>query len=168
MKFTVLMAACAVVALSAGAARAEEQKTVSVTQNPDGSTTTTTTRYFIDRDANNNGILDTAEFPGYVYRHWDRNNDGFINSDEWDMSTVRWYAPGTTTYKTYTAWDKNGDGRIDSSEFDRVVTDTKLYSSWDSNADNTIESDEYAAATFRMYDVDNDGQLSLAEWKRAQ
>jgi Ca2+-binding EF-hand superfamily protein len=31
-----------------------------------------------------------------------------------------------------------------------------------------IGSDEYATATFRLYDVNNDGMLSMEEWKNSQ
>lgn len=161
-------ATLALVLMSAGSAFSADQTVV--TTNGDGSTTTTTTstRYYYANDVNDNGILDSQEFPKYVYHRWDADSDGFLSDEEWNVSTVRWYGPSNTYYKTYTTWDKNGDGRLDPSEFDVVVTETKLYNSWDVNADSTIESDEYAAATFRLYDLNNDGQLNMQEWKSAQ
>ena len=165
MKKGILLAATAMV-LGVGIANAAEQTVV--TQNPDGSVTTTTTTYYFDQDANNNGILDSQEFNRYVYTRWDRNRDGFVTPDEWNVATTRWYAPQTATIKTYSAWDKNGDGRLDASEFDVVVKDTNLYRVWDANADNTIESGEYATSTFSLYDLNKDGTITIDEWKQAQ
>lgn len=148
------------------AAFAETQKTVAVTQ--EGNKTITTTRYYYDRDVNNNGIIDATEFPTYVYSRWDRNHDGFISSDEWDSGRVVWYGPKTTTVKTYTAWDKNGDGRLDPTEFETVVGDTQLYNQWDTNADKSLEIGEYQAATFRQHDLDGNGTITIDEWKNSQ
>lgn len=157
--------AIAVLTMTAASAMAEQRTTV--TTNNDGTITTTTTRYYYDQDLNNNGILDSQEFPGYVYRRWDRDGDGFLSDEEWQLSSGRWYS-SPSTYRTYTAWDKNGDGRLDSTEFDVVVRDTKLYSTWDIDADNIITGDEYASATFHLYDLDGDGEISMQEWKNAQ
>lgn len=163
---TSLIAALAVL-ISTAAYAADTQRTVAV--NPDGSTTTTTTtRYYYDSDANNNGIIDSTEFPSYVYARFDRNHDGFISSDEWDTGRIYWYGPKTTTVTNYTLWDKNGDGRLDPSEFDVVVNDTKLYSSWDTNADNTLEANEYIDATFKQHDLDGNGSITREEWKNSQ
>ena len=166
IKYMLSAAALATLTLMSAAVHAEDQKTVSIEQNADGSTTTTT-RYYYDRDANNNGILDSQEFPAYVYSRFDRNGDGFLDDSEWQVSSTRWYGV-QPQYKTYKTWDKNADGRLDATEFDVVVTDSGLYKTWDVNADKTLESNEYAEATFRLYDENKDGNLSLVEWKAAQ
>lgn len=139
-----------------------------VTKNMDGSTTTTTTTaYYVDYDKNKNGILDSNEFYTYAYRIWDTDRDGFLSDEEWKLSTARWYGPSSSTYQTYTYWDKNGDGKVDATEFDTGAASTKLYTVWDTNADSQINNDEYAAASFRVYDLNNDGVLSMDEWKSA-
>lgn len=168
IKYMLGAALLAVLSLSANGAHAETQRTVAVEKNADGSTTTTTTtRYYYDRDLNHNGILDDQEFPSYVYSRFDRNGDGFLDDSEWGTSSARWYG-AEPRYKSYTAWDKNGDGRLDPTEFDVVVSDSGLYKTWDVNSDKTLESNEYAEATFRLYDENKDGNLSLEEWKAAQ
>ena len=169
MKRKTILAASAVFFLALGTAQAEEKTVIS--NGTDGTTTTMTARttyYYTDADLNDNGIIDSAEFPRYVYNRWDMDSDGFVSDVEWSTNTVRWYGPETKTYETYKHWDKNGDGRIDPEEFDTVMVTTKLYDTWDANADATIENDEYAAATFRLYDQNDDGALSMAEWKSAQ
>jgi hypothetical protein len=165
-KTTLLAAAALFVALPAFA---ETQTVVTKEINADGSATTTTTRYYYsDADANNNGILDSNEFPRFVYHRWDLDGDGFIDNTEWSSNTVLWYPSGTKTYKTYTAWDKNGDGRLDNTEFDQVVTTTQLYDTWDINSDKVIGDKEYAESTFRIYDTNDDGALTLKEWSQSR
>jgi len=176
MKKTLLLTA-ALTALSIGAANATSSivtstavspttSSTSVQKNADGSTTTTTTTYYVDYDKNHNGILDSNEFYHYAYTAWDANHDGYLSPDEWKMSTARWYGPASTTYKTYTYWDKNGDGRIDPTEFDTTVASTNLYQTWDT-AGTGITNDTYAAQSFRLYDTNGDGVLSIDEWKGA-
>lgn len=169
MKFRTPLMAAAIALMAIGVAHAESETVVTKEVGLDGSTKTTTTRYYYnDQDANNNGILDTQEFNTFVYNRWDRNGDGFVTDDEWQASTVRWYPPGYSEYKTYTYWDKDHDGRLDANEFGSVMENTKLYKTWDSDADNVIENSEYAASTFHIYDLDNDGKITLEEWKMAQ
>ena len=152
----------------AGAANAETQTVV--THNPDGSTTTTTTRYYFntDIDKNNNGVLDSQEFPVYVYQRWDRDHDGFLSDEEWKLSGVRWYGASNDTYKNVTAWDKNNDGRIDPGEFDVAVSTTKLYNTWDKNNNGVLDSEEYANASFRVYDSNGDGMITPDEWRNSE
>jgi EF hand len=155
----------ALAAIATGAHAADSQTVV--THNPDGSTTTTTTRYYhnTDIDVNNNGILDSQEFPVYVYQRWDRDHDGFLSDEEWKLSGVRWYGASNDSYKTVTTWDKNGDGRIDPSEFNVAVSTTKLYDTWDKNANGIVDSEEYSSASFRIYDTNSDGMISPDEWR---
>lgn len=158
-----------VAALSVMSAPAFAETIVSKTVDGGTTTTTTTTRTFMypSADANNNGILDSAEFTPYVYHRWDTDRSGFITSDEWDASTVRWYGPKVTTYKTYGDWDMDKDGRLNDAEFEAMVNTTGLYTSWDVNADKVLETNEYSAQTFRLYDTNDDGALSLSEWQAA-
>lgn len=168
-KTGLMTAAAMLVAFAPAFAETETVVTKEVSLGAGGGTTTTTTRYYYnDVDANNNGILDTQEFPGYVYTRWDNDGDGFISDAEWQSNTARWYPKGYSEYKTYTYWDKDGDGRLDSNEFGTVISTTNLYNTWDVNADKTIEGDEYAKSTFRIYDTNDDGSLSMKEWMDSQ
>jgi len=174
-KLLMLTAAVSVLGAGAAYAGANVVTTTSVVpatsgtvvqKNADGSTTTTTTTYYVDYDKNNNGILDSNEFYTYAYSAWDANRDGFLSPDEWNVNTVRWYGPANTTYKTYTYWDKNGDGRIDATEFDTTAATTNLYKMWDTSGTG-INNDIYAAQSFRLYDTNGDGVLSMDEWRSA-
>jgi hypothetical protein len=75
-----LLTTTAALIITSGSASAAEERTV-VTTGADGSVTTT--RYYYDNDTNNNGILDTAEFPKFVYHRWDRDGDVFLSDEEW-------------------------------------------------------------------------------------
>ena len=152
----------------AGAVVAAPAERTVVTHEPDGTTTTTTTTaYYNDFDKNHNGVLDSDEFYNYAYTAWDVNHDGYLSPDEWRMATTRWYGATPTQYKTYTYWDKNGDGRIDPSEFDTTVSSTNLYSTWATSPTHTINNDAYAAASFRLRDLNGDGVISMDEWRQS-
>lgn len=167
MNTRILMIMVAVTAMAMPAfAESETVVTKEVSMDAHGGTTTTTTRYYYnDTDANNNGILDSQEFPRFVYNSWDLDGDGFIEDSEWNSNTALWYPAGYTEYKTYSAWDKDNNGRLDPDEFGTVVTTTKLYDTWDADHDAQIDEDEYTAARFGVYDTNDDGALNMQEWK---
>lgn len=159
MNFETILAAAVVASLGASGPVLAETKTT-VTK-----VTETTTYQESDLDAN--GALGPGEFTTYVYNRWDRDNDGFLSDEEWELSAVDWYRPYDAEYKTYTFWDKDSDGRLDENEFRTLISQTELYNRWDINRNNVLEKDEYAAATFSLYDENNDGEIDLEEWKQS-
>jgi Ca2+-binding EF-hand superfamily protein len=166
MKFRIFV--LTVFSLLIASVAAVAQETV-VSSSSDGTTTktTTVTRYYYDtQDVNQNGIIDSREFAPYVYSRWDLNRDGYVSTAEWNHVSRVWYnKPTQVEYSRYSYWDKNNDGRITADEVESNITQTKVYSTWDVNANDLIESDEYAAGTFRLYDVNGDGLISMEEWK---
>ncbi|MGB4107442.1 MAG: hypothetical protein WBK55_06570 [Alphaproteobacteria bacterium] len=163
-----MMITGALALMTAFPAFAENETVVTkeVSMDSHGGTTTTTTRYYYnDTDANNNGILDSQEFPRFVYNSWDLDGDGFVEDNEWNANTTLWYPPGYSDYKTYTYWDKDHDGKLDADEFGTVVTTTNLYDTWDADHDSQIDEAEYTGARFRVYDTNDDGALNMQEWK---
>ena len=100
----------------------------------------------------------------YTYSS-DKNADGFLASDEWDVSTSQWYKPYDVKYESYTYWDQDKDSRLDSNEAETLVEKTGLYSKWDTNVDTKLSGDEFAAGTFKAYDDNGDGNISLIEWQ---
>lgn len=170
MRIKILAGVLAVTLMSSAAfAKTETVVTKEVGVSGTGSTVTTMTRYYYnDVDANNNGILDSQEFPRFVYSRWDVNGDGFISSDEWQANTVRWYPQNYSEYKTYSHWDTDHNGRLDADEFGTVVTTTKLYDTWDVDNNQSLSGDEFAQSVFGIYDANGDGVISREEWKQAQ
>jgi hypothetical protein len=161
MELETVLAAALVVTMGMGTqARADTTPTAAVQSQ--------TRYYYVDTDANKNGTLEANEFTTYVYKRWDRDMDGFLSDEEWQLSSVDWYRPySDVEYKNYTYWDKDGDKRLDTNEFDTLMSETALYSRWDMNGDGILQQDEYASATFAMYDDDKNGQIDLVEWKNS-
>lgn len=118
-------------------------------------------------DLNHNGVIEPDEFQTYVYTRSDTDGDGFLADEEWNANLVTYYDPYEIEYKTYTYWDKDKDDKLDLSEVDTLITTTKLYAQWDKDKNGQIDTDEFAQGTFRAYDANNDGTLSVSEWKNA-
>lgn len=66
---------------------------------------------------------------------------------------LAWYPNGAQTFEE---WDENGDSRISKSEFDESFESGFL----------SVQSDDegFYNATYSMWDLDKDKQLSEAEW----
>lgn len=124
-----------------------------------------TKTYTYSSDKNGDGFITADEFNTYVYQRSDLNADGFLASDEWDVSTSQWYKPYDVKYESYTYWDQDKDSRLDSNEAETLVEKTGLYSKWDTNVDTKLSGDEFAAGTFKAYDDNGDGNISLIEWQ---
>ncbi len=117
-------------------------------------------------DSNGDGIIEADEFTTYIYTRSDLNNDGYLGDDEWKITTNQLYRPfKDTDVNTYTYWDQDKNGHLDSNEVKTLVEKTGLYSKWDANHDTKVDTEEFARGTFAAYDDNNDGVLSLVEWK---
>jgi Ca2+-binding EF-hand superfamily protein len=126
---------------------------------------TVTKTYTYSYDQNADGIITPDEFTTYVYRQSDVNRDNFLEDDEWNMTTTRWYKPYNVESQTYTYWDTDKDSRLSSMEVNELVTKTGLYSKWDVNTDGQLSDQEFRAGTFKAYDDDADGSIDIAEWQ---
>ena len=105
-----------------------------------------------------------------TYGYIDRDNDGYVEADEW------------TTYRTsaYASWDANGNGQIDRSEFQNCWYGGGFYRSayynrdywsnywdaFDANHDGWLSNDEYwSGAAWARMDRNNNGRIDSDEWR---
>lgn len=99
-------------------------------------------------DANNNGFIESGEWNTYrtgAYTNWDVNRDGRISRTEFQNC---WYGGGFYNASAYnrdywnnywTAFDANGDGYLSNNEYWSSAAWTKM----DRNNNGRIDSDEY-------------------------
>ncbi len=166
-----LLATTMIVALAGGAAAyAETITTQTVTKTettqPVSGVAHQNQQYTVRYDRNGDGMLEEDEFKTYTFSRWDTDGDGFLGDEEWNYYTNLWYAQHPQTQRqTYVYWDKDKNGKLDASELDTLVSETKLYSIWDTNQDGKVDNEEYAQASFKIYDRNNDGELSASEWR---
>lgn len=117
-------------------------------------------------DSNKDGYIQQDEFTTYLYTKSDRDGDGYMGDEEWEMTTSQFYRPyEDVDYNSYTYWDQDKDNRLDSNEVKTLVEKTGLYSKWDTDTDGKVSNAEFEVGTFNAYDDNGDGFLSLAEWK---
>lgn len=154
-KFNTILLAASVVASIAGVP-------ISAALAQDSETQTRTYSY----DSNKDGIIQPDEFTTYLYTRSDIDSDGYLGDEEWRVTTSQLYRPyKDVNYNTYTYWDQDKNGRLDNNEMKTLVEKTGLYSKWDTDLNGKVDNDEFARGTFAAYDDDNNGSLSVTEWK---
>lgn len=127
-----------------------------------------TTTYSYDK--NKDGYFDNNEVITYVTKYADTNNDGFIDAEEYESGSMTYFsnmmsADNTTTEpRSYSYWDKDKNNRLDSSELETLVENKGFYKQWDVNKDGKIDNAEFSQATFKAYDDDSNGMISMQEW----
>lgn len=121
-------------------------------------------------DANGDGFIDPTEFTTYVTTSVDANGDGYLESTEYTSDSMTYFVDMSTTKNTdieatkYTYWDKDKDNRLDSSEVETLVANHGIYKAWDTNLDQKIDTQEFAMGTFKAYDDNGDGTITMNEW----
>jgi hypothetical protein len=125
---------------------------------------TVTETYTYSYDKNHDGIITSDEFSTYVYQRSDLDADTYLTTDEFDFLTNRWYKPYDVKYETYTYWDQDKDNRLDANEVETIVAKSGLYSKWDSDLNGELNNAEFAAGTFKAYDDNGDGNITITEW----
>lgn len=105
-----------------------------------------------------------------TYGYVDRDNDGWVEADEWNA-----YRAGG-----YSAWDTNRDGRISRKEFQNCWYGggfyqtnyynrdywTNYWSAFDANGDGYLSDDEYwSAGAWARMDRNRNGRIDSDEWR---
>ncbi|MDB5342944.1 MAG: h [Schlesneria sp.] len=125
-------------------------------------------------------LPDGAVFSGTNWGAFDRNRDGAVTREEFLAS---YWEKGDAAEKQFQATDRNGDGSISSTEMfttpwmqPNVVSDFFYF---DADRDGRVSREELAARVepwrknlgdlaFPAFDKNNDGQLTLTEYRLAQ
>ena len=142
-----------------------------------------------EQDANNDGVIDRAEFrqalgDGWfdrwdrdgdavlsatelgegLFRLWDRDDDGSLSIAEWDTAVDLWFGE-TAVNLSVSEWDANGDGLISREEFVSAVAETELFARLeaDDDEDELIGEDEFADGVFDVSDADENTFLGEDE-----
>ncbi|HEV8132829.1 MAG TPA: hypothetical protein VGQ81_16400 [Acidobacteriota bacterium] len=105
------------------------------------------TQIFNIMDTNHDGVIDIDEFrayaPKFLFGRADTNGDGKIDKEEWMKAPGGGgLMQGLRRYREFFAADRDLDGRLSHSEYD--------------------------GSDFDRLDLNHDGYLSLAEWKRRE
>lgn len=115
---------------------------------------------FNEWDADADSELDSDEIIGNTFEVWDENGNGKIGKDEWENSAERWY-PTDVDVIVYDDVDLDGDSEIDADEFAERFDLSALGETWTSD---TFDQQTFETAYFELYDNDDDGKVTEAEW----
>ena len=104
--------------------------------------------------------LDPDQITANAFRLWDRDANGKLSEDEWETGTELWY-PDDAKVVVFDDVDGDGDSELDADEFAERFDVSALGETWTSN---TLDENEFKSAYFGLYDTDDDGKVSKAEW----
>ncbi len=113
-------------------------------------------------DADVDSELDRDEIAGNAFSLWDADRNGKISQDEWRQATDLWY-PRDVDFRVYGDWDLDGDSELDVDEFKERFDYSALGESWRSSS---LDKETFKKAYFELYDTDDDGKVSAAEWRQ--
>lgn len=116
---------------------------------------------FEEWDIDSDSELDTDEISRNTFEVWDQDRDGIISEEEWQRSAQTWY-PNDPDLIVFQDVDGDGDSEIDADEFAEGFDFSVLGESWTSDS---LDKEAFGTAYFELFDADNDGQVSEAEWE---
>ncbi|MDP8932112.1 MAG: hypothetical protein M3O70_26970 [Actinomycetota bacterium] len=111
-------------------------------------------------DADADSELDRDEVAGNAFSLWDADDSGKISQAEWRQGTNLWY-PQDVELRVYSDWDRDGDSELDTDEFKERFDFSALGESWSAES---LDKESFKKAYFELYDTDDDGRVSVAEW----
>ncbi|KAK3588905.1 hypothetical protein CHS0354_007054 [Potamilus streckersoni] len=100
-----------------------------------------------------------------VFRAYDRDNDNFLNHDEWVMG-LSIFLRGTLEEKTkfcFNVYDLNGDGYISREEMFQLLKNSLIKQPTEEDPDEGIK--EMVELVLKKMDHDHDSRLSYADFE---
>lgn len=115
----------------------------------------------LDRDGD--GRLTDRELAGGLYRLWDTNRSGQLESAELEHGIIAWFP--SEIAPRLEEWDGDGDGRVDQDEFDRGLERVRAFHQYDDDGDGEVTDRELGAALFDSWDMDGNAAIDALEWR---
>ena len=105
--------------------------------------------------------LDRDQIPGNAFRLWDRDGNKKISEQEWRSGTELWY-PEDVDVVVFDDADGDGDSELDADEFEERFDISGLGEAW---TPRSFDKASFKRAYFELYDINDDGRVSKAEWE---
>lgn len=113
------------------------------------------------------GALDAVVFIDALYDAWDVNNDGALNRGEWAAATDVLTGLNDTE-ATWIEFNVDGNDIIDVDEVHARMDDDEVLAGIDADEDGVVEEQELNQWFFALFDTDDDGRVSMDEWRMAE
>ena len=104
--------------------------------------------------------LDRDDVAGNAFRLWDRDGNGKVSEEEWKAGTDLWY-PEDAELVVFDDVDGDGDSELDRDEVLERFDLSAMGEAWDVEG---LDKTTFKRAYFSLYDTDDDGRVSKAEW----
>ena len=78
------------------------------------------------------------------------------------VSTALLTAPAHA--QLFEGWDTDESGTLGLAEFTPGIHEQGLFSDWNTNEDEALSEDEFESGLFGLFDDDDNGELTQAEW----
>lgn len=113
------------------------------------------------------GALDAVVLIDALYDAWDVNDDGALNRGEWAAATDV-LTGFNDTEATWIEFDVDGNDIIDVDEVHAQIDDDQVLAGIDADEDGVVEEQELNQWFFALFDADDDGRVSVDEWRMAE
>lgn len=107
--------------------------------------------------------LTRQEFAEVIHVTWDTDRDRGLDPSEWERG-VRYFYPEDLDPGVFEEWDMDDDDRLDPEELIEGLDTTNWNRGWAVDREAMMETGEAAEMLFRLWDVDGDGQMDMAEY----
>jgi hypothetical protein len=114
-------------------------------------------------DLNKNGILSTYEVGEMLFKLFDTDTSGAVDSTEFEFKSVITVAPMEKMTTISYDYDNNGVADKTQYTFEKFTQDTQL-ARFDKNKDG-LSPHEFVEKTFAEIDADHNGGTDLVEWR---